>query len=104
MVPFLDNLSSLKTFQDLYPDGKNLLLSEDTLLVTNIKQQISRLINLELLQSYLKEKMESKPKWKSINMKAKEALEWECIIPTKVSNNSHIAVCSMLSEENILYI
>lgn len=104
MVQFLDNLSSLKIFQDLYQDGKNLLLSEDTPLVTNIKPQISKLINLELLQSYLKEKMESKPKWKSINMKAKEVLEWVCITQTKVSNNSHIAVCNMPLEENILYI
>ncbi len=75
MVLFLDNLSLSKTYQDWYQDGKNLLLLEDMLLVINTKQPILKLINLELSQSYLKEKMENKLKWKFSNIKEKEVLD-----------------------------
>jgi hypothetical protein len=104
MELFLDNLSLLKIYQDLFQDGKNQSLLDVMLLEINIKLLILLLISLENSKCISKEMMELNKKWKYIIMKVLEVLVWVCTIPMKVLNALLLVVSNLPFKENILFI
>ena len=104
MVPSLENLSSSTISQDLFQDGKNPLLSEDTLLEINIELLILLLTNQELSKLFSEILKVKKKKCKSSNSKEKEVSAWVCTMLMKVLKTLLIVVSNLPFKENILFI
>lgn len=98
--PSSENLSSSITSQDLFQDGKNPLLLEDTLSEINTEPPILQSINLENLKLSSQIMKESNKEWKSTNLKEKVVLVWQCTTSMKALRILLTAVSNSLFKDN----